>query len=93
MLGDTSRLRLRDSEGYNQMSKNGSFTYEELNTLYDGVKKAIYWTHDLKGIDYDDKEYLCKDLRDILVKIEKKREEYEDRKLKKEVKEFEKLGW
>lgn len=75
------------------MTKNESFTYEELNTLYDGVKKAIYWTHDIKGISIQDKEYLCKDLRDILYKIELKREAYENRNLKEEIKEFERLGW
>ena len=75
------------------MKNNESFTYEELNTLYDGIKKAIYWTHDIRGISLDDKEYLCKDLRDILYKIELKREAYENRNLKEEIKEFQRLGW
>lgn len=75
------------------MKTNGSFTYQELNTLYDGIKKAIFWTHDLKGISLEDKEYLCKDLRDILLKIEIKREALEDRNLRNEIKEFKSLGW
>lgn len=75
------------------MRHNESFDYEELNTLYKGIQTAIYWIYADKETSIEEKEMLVKEYRDILHKIELRREKIEDRNIKKEIKEFRRLGW
>lgn len=75
------------------MKNNGSFNYEELNTLYKGIQTAIYWIYADKESSIEEKEMLCQEYRDILHKIELRREAIEDRNIKREIRELRRLGW
>lgn len=75
------------------MRHNESFNYEELNTLYKGIQTTIYWIYADKESSIEEKEMLVKEYRDILHKIELRREKIEDRNIKREIKEFKRLGW
>lgn len=75
------------------MRNNGSFNYEELNTLYKGIQTAIMWIYADKEMALMEKEMLSQEYRDILHKIELRREAIEDRNIKREIRELRRLGW
>lgn len=75
------------------MRNNGSFNYEELNTLYKGIQTAIMWIYADKEMGIEEKEMLSQEYRDILHKIELRREAIEDRNIKREIREFRRMGW
>ena len=75
------------------MKKNGSFVYEDLDTLYRGMDYLINYIYKDDDISDEDKPYLARPFRDMLHKIEIQRENIEDSQLKHEINEFQRLGW
>lgn len=75
------------------MKTNGSFVYEDLDTMYRGMEYLIDYIYKDEDISDEDKPYLARPYRDMLHKIEIQREKIEDSHLRHEIKEFQRLGW
>lgn len=75
------------------MKKNGSFDYDELNTMYRGMDYLVDYIYKDERFTHEEREILARPYRDMLRKIQLQREKIEDSQIKHEIKEFQRLGW